>query len=74
MANTCQFMVETDVIYMEVVEPREIFIHPLGFKVLEQYAEVFWAPPWDKDAERLGTYKEKLLGLTSDRNNSYMQI
>ena len=27
------FMVETNVTCMEVVEPREIFIHPMGYEV-----------------------------------------
>lgn len=61
--HTICFMVETDTTCMEAVEPRNKWIHPLGYEVeeqvLEAYVQVLLSSPKDPNEPRWGTYEEK---------------
>lgn len=65
--NEICFMVDTDQCLMEDVEPRTIWIMPMGYEVDERvqdmYAQHLLSKPKDTSVERFGTYKELSLKL-----------
>lgn len=60
-------MVDKDQCHMEAVEPRIVWIMPMGYEVdgntLDAYAQHLLRKPFDGKEERFGTYKEKNLDL-----------
>jgi len=60
--DTVCFMVETDQCLMEAVEPRTVWIMPMGYEVDEQIVELhvqhMLSQPKDPKAERFGTFEE----------------
>lgn len=60
-------MVDKDQCHIEVVEPRNIWIMPMGFEVdtttLDAYAQHLLIQPVDDKEERFDTCKEKDLDL-----------
>lgn len=65
--NTIYFMVDKDQCHMEAIEPRTIWIMPMGYKVdgniLDTYAQHLLSKLVDEKEERLDTFKEKDLDL-----------
>ena len=64
------FMVETDVTYMEAVEPRLKFIAPMGYEKIEQlieeYEQIILEFERDMGCPRWGTYEEKVEEVHSE--------
>jgi len=54
------FMVDNDQCLMEAVEPRIVWIRPMGYevdeKILELHIQHLLSQPKDPKAERFGTY------------------
>jgi len=55
-------MVDTDQCLMEEVEPRIVWIMPMGYevdeKILELHVQHLLSQPKDPEAKRFGTFKE----------------
>jgi len=60
--NEIYFMVDTNQFLMEVVEPRIVWIMPMGYevdeKILDMYAQHLLNKPKDDSVERFGTYED----------------
>lgn len=65
--KTICFMVDKDQCLMEAVEPRIVWILPMGYEVdaatLDAYAQHMMSQSVDEKEERFGTFKEKDLEL-----------
>ena len=55
-------MVDTDYIYIQVVEPRETFLDPLGYElndnIVVSYIDLLLKSEKDKEECRFGTYDD----------------
>lgn len=60
--DTIYFMVDIDQCLMELVDPRIVWIMPMGSEVeehiLELYVEHLLSKPWDLTEEMFGTFEE----------------
>lgn len=60
-------MGDTDQCLMEVVEPKTVWIMPMGYevdeKILNMYAQHLLSNPKDTTVERFGTYEELSMKL-----------
>lgn len=67
-------MMDRDKIFIEVVEPRVIFIDPLGDKIIDNvavsYIDLLLNSKLDKEAYRLGTCEE----ITLSTQQAYLEM
>lgn len=68
--NDICFIIETNVTYMEAVEPRVKFIDPMGYEMIEElievYTKIILENDRDEECPRWGTYEEKVKEFHSE--------